>query len=444
MTRIIVVGGDAAGMSAASKARRVLPEAEIVVYEAGSFVSYSACGIPFYVSGTVKEFDDLLHYPVSKFIDERNIDVRTESNVTGVNIAKKEITVECRGQKATDIYDRLIIATGARPKIPEMFSDLARFYTMRNLDDLKRLMKDVKGKRKIAVIGGGYVGVEMSEAFTELGARVSLFQRSGSLLRGMDMEFSDKIRKEMEVNGVTVYLDSPVTAVHQDEDGITTITAGDVTDSFDFLFIATGVTPNSEFADGAGLRKTEFGAIIVDSNMRTSVPDVYAAGDVATTYDMITGRQTYFPLATGSNKSGRVAGNNAAGGSQEYRGIARTEVIKVFSLAIGKTGFSSSQALGEGFTPVEVTISATSRASYYPGSEPLRIKLIADRETQRVLGCIILGKDGVAKRVDVVAAAISGNLTVEDMAAIDYSYSPPFAPAWEPLGVAADVLMKKL
>lgn len=442
--RILVIGGDAAGMSAASRVRKMLPESEVVVYEAGNYVSYSACGIPYYVGGKVEKFDDLLHYPVSKFEKERRIEVRTGCRVSGINTGNKTVSFGCGGKEGSDAYDTLIIATGARPIVPDLFRNACNLFTMRNLDDLKSLMNnDLEGK-EVSIVGGGFVGVEMAEAFVSSKARVTLFQRSGSLLRGLDMEFSDIIRQEMEKNGVSVLMNSPVDEVTMSADGKTVVKSGDLSRSSDILFVAVGIRPNSEIVRGTDIEVDERGAIIVDRHMKTTSADVYAAGDVATTFDMITGSRIYFPLATGSNRSGRIAGYNAGGGSKEYGGVARTEVIKIFSLALGKTGLDVDEAAMEKFDPVSVTIESTSRASYYPGSSALKIKLIADRKTHRVLGCIMLGKDGVAKRTDIVAAAIYGKMTVEEMSEIDYSYSPPFAPAWEPLGVAADVLMKKL
>lgn len=442
--RIIVIGGDAAGMSAASRSRKVSPDSEVVVYEAGNHVSYSACGIPFFVGGEIAEFDQLLHYPLSKFREERRIEVNTNSLVTGINIDRKEVTVKSGDRTFTDRYDRLIIATGARPKVPELFAGHRLVLTLRSLDDMNALLERLDGVREVAIIGAGYVGLEMAEAFTSRGIHVTLIQRSERVLKGLDSSFADLVIEELKSNGVEVHLNSPVEDVWESDGDKITLRSGSLTASFDMVLLATGVVPNSEIAREAGIPVDENGAVIVDRSMRAGKEDVFAAGDVATTFDRITGDMIYFPLATGSNRSGRVAGISAAGGKTEYPGICRTEVVKVFSLNIGRTGLGMEDAARAGFDPVSATIKAYSRASYYPGAQDLRIMMTGDRKTRKLLGATIIGKEGVAKRIDVVAAALYSGLLVDDLTGIDYSYSPPFAPAWEPLGVAAEVLMKKL
>lgn len=431
-------------MSAASRARKVLPDSEVVVYEAGNYVSYSACGIPFYVGGEVESFDDLLHYPVSKFIKERNIDVRVKSRVTKISVNSREITVDSGEKTYKDNFDRLIIATGASPRIPEVFTGKKHVFTIRNLDDMNSLLGNLEEAREIIIVGAGYVGLEMAEAFTSKGKHVAIFQRSDRVLRGIDRTFSDLIVEELKSKGVEVHMNSPVETVDDSQENSITVKSGTMTASADLVFLAAGVTPNSQLVLDSGIEVDDSGAIKVNKRMETSVNGIYAAGDVATTWERISGKELYFPLATGSNRSGRVAGMNAAGESAEYTGITKTEVVKVFSLNVGRTGLNEEEAKHAGFDPVSVTITASSRAKYYPGAQQLRIKMTGDRKSHRLLGCEMAGREGVAKRLDVVSAALYSGLTVEDTTGIDYSYSPPFAPAWEPLGVAADVLLKKL
>lgn len=442
--KIVVVGGDAAGMSAASRARKYAPESEIVVYEAGQHVSYSACGMPFYIGGEVRDFQDLIHYPVSKFIQERKIDVQLGARVTSLDTQKKELTITQDGETVTDSYDRLIIATGARPSIPEIFAGKKNVYTLRHIDDLLKFEESMTDVHRISVIGAGYVGMEMAEALSKLGKEVTVIQRSERVLRGIDEDFSSMISKELGINKVNMFLNSPVKSIEEEKGRITSIRAGEKRIPTDAVFVATGVIPNSEFARNAGIRTSRNGAIVVNERMQTSAPMVFAAGDVATTHNTVTGKETYFPLATGSNKGGRIAGENAAGRRSTYSGIAGTEVVKIFSLAVGRTGLDEAEAKLNKFRPVSVVITATSRSSYYPGSSPLKVKLVADENTHRLLGGFLLGKEGVAKRIDVLATALYSKLKVEDLTKIDYSYSPPFAPTWEPLGVAADVLLGKM
>lgn len=442
--KIVVVGGDAAGMSAASRARKYAPDSEITVYEAGQHVSYSACGMPFYLGGEVRDFNDLIHYPVSKFVQERKINVQLGARVTALDTQAKELTIVQNGVITTDNYDRLVIATGARPRIPEIFSGKKNVYTLRHIDDLLGFEEAMTSVHKVSVIGAGYIAMEMAEALSKLGKEVTVIQRSERVLRGIDEDFSSMISKELEINKVNMFLNSPVKSVEEDKGRITSIRAGEKRIPTDAVFAATGVIPNSEFASLAGIRTASSGAIVVNERMQTSAPMVYAAGDVATTQNLVTGRETYFPLATGSNKSGRIAGENAAGKRSVYSGITGTEVVKIFSLEVGRTGLDETEARLNKFRPVSVVITATSRSSYYPGSSPLKVKLVADENTHRFLGGFLLGKEGVAKRLDVLATALYSKLKVEDLTRIDYSYSPPFAPTWEPIGVAADVLLGKM
>lgn len=442
--RVIVAGGDAAGMSAASRVRKFAPDSEIVVYEAGEHVSYSACGMPFYLGGEVRDFNDLIHYPVSKFIEERKIDVQLNSWVEHIDTSRKEVVVNRKGEVITDHYDRLIIATGARPFIPEIFRGKANVFTLRHIDDLLPFEEALSSIQKIVIVGAGYVGLEIAEALMRLGKDVTVVQRSEYILRGFDEEFTFMITKELEKNKVKLMLSSPVGGIEEQDGRIKTVKVGQNRLETDAVFVATGVTPNSEFAADAGIRVARSGAIVVNERMQTSAPMVYAAGDVATTTNIVTGKEVYFPLATGSNRSGRVAGENAAGKRTSYHGTAGTEVMKLFDLEIGRVGLDEKEARMNKFRPVSSSIMATSRSSYYPGSSPLKIKLVADENTHKFLGGMMVGKEGVAKRIDVLATAIYARMKIEDLARIDYSYSPPFAPAWEPLGVAADVLLGKL
>lgn len=442
--RFIVIGGDAAGMSAASRIRKKRPESEVVVYESGDYVSYSACGMPFHIEGIVHEFKDLIHYDVSKFREERHIDVHLRSKVISIDPKLHTISYENNGQISNDHYDKLVITTGASPKIPDALIGAPGVYTLRTLNDLLPFEQSVNKARHVTVVGAGYIGLELAEALRNRGKGVTIIQHSGKLLRGYDSELSSTIENELNENSVQLEMNSEISSVKGGEGDLTiTTTSGRIIHT-DMIAVAVGVHPNSKIAAEAGIETGISGAIRVNRFMETSQPDIYAAGDVATTFNRITGKETYMPLATGSNKSGRVAGENAAGGHKEYAGITGTEVVKVFSLEVGKTGFDLATASQEGFDPVSVTIVSTSRSSYYPGSQKITIKMVGDRKSGKLLGAEMIGREGVAKRIDIVAAALYSGLSVEDMTGIDYSYSPPFAPTWEPILVAADVLMGKI
>lgn len=442
--RIIIIGGDAAGMSAASRARRNSPESEVVVYEKGAYVSYSACGMPYYLGGVVRDFGSLTHYPLSKFIGERRIDVHINSEVLEIKPERKEIIVKSIEGTFSDHYDALVIATGARARIPDEYLGFNEVYTLRTLNELRALEEAVTSARTAVIIGAGYIGVEIAEAFVKRGLKVSIVQRSNRILRGLDTEMMESVNETLRRNGVDVILNSAVDQVLIDDGKISGVRAGSRNVSADLLFVSIGVIPNSEIAARAGILLGASNAIKVNDHMETSAEGIYAAGDVATTRNIINGKDMYFPLATGSNKEGRIAGENAVGGNASYPGICATEVVKVFDLEVGRIGLTDQEALESGFKPISSTITSTSRASYYPGASPITIRLTADQETHKLIGANLIGREGVAKRLDVLASAVYSKLTIEDVTMIDYSYSPPFSPVWEPLGVAADVLMGKL
>ncbi len=442
--RFIVIGGDASGMSAASRIRKRRPESEVVVYEAGEYVSYSACGMPYHIGGVVPNFEDLIHYDIAKFRDERHIEVRLKCRVKSIDPKSRTIVYEKDGNNFTDRYDRLVIATGASPKVPPAIRTSPGVYTLRTLNDLKPLERAIAASRHITVLGAGYIGLELSEALRSREKEVVVVQHSAKLLRGYDTDLSSQIERELLDHGVKLEMNAEISQAEGSEGNLTVTTTSGKRFKTDMIIAAVGVKPNSEFASDAGIELGASGAIRVNKFMETNLPGIYAAGDVATTFNRITGKETYMPLATGSNKSGRVAGENAAGGHKEYPGIVGTEVIKVFSLEIGKTGLDQASALQEGFDPVSAIITSTSRSSYYPGSQNITIKMVGDLKTGKLLGAEMIGKEGVAKRIDIVAAALYSGLSVEDMTGIDYSYSPPFAPTWEPILVAADVLLGKM
>ena len=442
--RFIVIGGDAAGMSAASRIRKRRPESDVIVYEAGQYVSYSACGMPFHIGGVVKDFNSLVHYPVEKFRKERNIDVRLGVRVTAIDRKNREITFKSQGTTGRDNYDRLVIATGASARVPENLQGVPNVYTLRTLNDLQGFESALDRVHDVTIVGAGYIGLELAESMRSRGKTVRIIQHSGRILRGFDKQLSGAIMDEVLVNNVQMLMSTEITQVEQSGDSLRIGLGNGQSLNTEMIVVATGVRPNSDMARDAGLEIGVSGTIKVNEYMETSDPLIFAAGDVASSFNMITGKEVYMPLATGSNKSGRIAGENAAGGRSKFAGIAGTEVVKVFSLEVGKTGLDHDAAVSEGFDAVSSTITSTSRSSYYPGSSPLTIKMTADKKSRRVLGTEIIGREGVAKRIDVVATAIYSKLTVDDMLGVDYSYSPPFAPTWEPILVAADVLSGKL
>lgn len=446
MTRLVVVGGSAAGMSAAAKAKRVNKKLEVVVFERSRYVSYAPCGIPYYVEGLVKKLDNLVYYPAEYFRKERGIDVRNRHEVLDIDHnAKKVVAKDLNKDKVLEMeYDYLVLATGGKPLIPETLSAKPNgVYTIRTLEDGKNINRACEKAETIGVVGGGYIGLEMAEAFRLRNKRVLLFQRSFLMRRAVDPEISKDIEDELNKHDVTVHLGEAVKGF-RGRGKITHIVTDKGEYLVDMVFLAIGVKPNVDLASKMGVELGVTGAIKVDERMRTSLENVYAAGDNVETVHLVSRKPTYLPFAPAANKMGRIAGDNVAGGDSVFKGVLGTAFTKVFNLHIGRTGLSLRQAKEAGFDAVAVDIKHISRSHYYPGREQIHIRLVADKESHRLLGGAITGKEGVAGRVNVLAAALWGGLTVEDLTQLDLGYQPVFAPVWDGLIVAANVMKRQL
>jgi len=470
--RLVVIGGDAAGMSAASRARRLRPDVEIVVLERGDIVSYGACSLPYYISGVVGSRDDLIVHDAEFFRRERHIDVRTGTEAA--EIRPRDRTVVCRTAAGEEsiTYDALVLATGAkaiRPPLPGV--DLPGIFTLRSVPDgdairdrLAALGADaspgdtaapsiesggiaepVPGAIRAAVVGGGYIGLEMAEALVARGARVTVIELLPKVLSTYDPDMSDLVLRELLDRGVIVRTDTRVEGFEEGADGhVGCVLAGGQRLSTDIALISVGVRARAELATAAGIDLGRSGAIAVDPRQVTSEPGVLAAGDCAESPHIVTGRSTWIPLGTTANKQGRIAGENAVGGDIRFPGVAGTNVTKIFGLEVAQTGLSTAVAESEGFAPDAVRISGVTRSHAYPGSERITVKLVFDRGAGRLLGGQMVGVEGVAKRIDVLAAALAAQMDVRALAALDLSYAPPFAPVWDPILIAANQAVKKL
>ncbi len=457
--RILVIGGVAAGTSAASKARRVDPGADIKIIQEENVVSYSACGIPYVIGGMINNFEVLIERKVGVFKDKYDIDVITNTHAFKIDRFKKQVyTTNLQSlEERTFDYDSLIIATGARASIPNIKGANHRgVFFVRNYSDGMRINdSDIINRAQSCIIAGaGLIGLEMVEAFRKRG----LTGRSGSMIDVTVVEMADHIlptmldktmakivERELEANGVkTIKGERVQEIVGRDGEvtGIKTNTNHEI--NSDFIVLGTGVIPNSAIARDAGIELGYANAIKVDEYMRTNVPSIYAAGDCATARNYITNKDMYLPLGTTANKQGRVAGENAAGGNAKFPGIAGSAITKVFDLFIGKTGLTSEEALREGFDPVEEMIEDITRAGYYPGNKPIWIKIVADRRSRIVLGSQIVGGEGVKERVDLIALALLLKAGVRDLAGYDACYVPPASPVWEPVNIAASQIAKQL
>ncbi len=448
----MVIGGVAAGLSAASRARRVNPRLEILVFEKGPDISYSACGLPYFISGKVREADSLRVYSPEFFRTRRNIQVFSGHEVTEISASRRRVTVvPPSGAKLQEVaYDRLVVATGAepaRPAIPGL--DLGGVFHVNDLQATLAFERFLEAERPAtaAIIGGGYIGLEMADALKSRGLQVTLIERSAGLFEAVDADIVSPIEAELARAGVRVMKGAPVTALVGDRTGrarrVVCESLPAQSAEVDCVVLATGVRPRVKLAEAARIQVGSTGAIAVNEFMETNEAAVFAAGDCAEALHRVTGRPAYFPLGTTANKQGRVAGENAAGGRARFRGVVGTAVCKVFSLEVARTGLNTAEAGQAGFRVCSATIQAPARARYL-GGQNLTVKLIADRASGRLLGAQIVGAEGVAKRIDILATALYAGLTVADVAELDLSYAPPFSTVWDPVLIAAQQLLHEV
>jgi NADPH-dependent 2,4-dienoyl-CoA reductase/sulfur reductase-like enzyme len=447
--RLVVIGGVAAGMSAASRARRLNPKIEIMVFEKSGFVSYGSCGLPYFVSDVIKAPENLVVYDAKFFKEKRDIDVYLHHEVLKIFPAKRSVLVkDLEKDKEFEVgYDKLVIATGARAVKPNIKGiDLNGIFTIRFLEDgiaIKNFIRE-NSPKKALIIGAGYIGMEMAEALVSLGIDVTIVEVMPNILGSMDDEINEVIEAELQKNGVKLLKSTSVVEFVGDGFVRKAILNNGSSLDVDLVIVGAGIKPNSEIARDAGIEIGRSGAIAVNQRMETNIPGVFAAGDCAEAFHLVLGRPVYIPLGTTANKQGKVAGENAVGGNAIFKGIVGTAVFKVFELEVARTGISEKQAKEEGIDYVSTVIEHSSRAHYYPGGSKIRVKLIAEKRTGRLLGAEMVGRDGVAKRIDVFATALHARMSIGEIAGLDLSYAPPFAPVWDPILIAANDIEKKL
>jgi NADPH-dependent 2,4-dienoyl-CoA reductase/sulfur reductase-like enzyme len=426
---LVVIGGVAAGMSAAARARRLDPRLEIVVLEKGPVISYGACGLPYFVEGRVADAKQLIVYTPEYFRKERQIDVRTNSRVTMISHPKREVVLESGARVP---YERLVIATGARCDTAGIAgSKLPHVFTLHTLEDAERMRAFLRERRprRAAVIGAGYIGMEAADALRRNGLEVTVMEASPNVLLREDTAFTDAVRRHLERHRVELRTGERVTLI----EGL----------PYEMVVLSAGFKPNVGLAADAGIELGRTGAVRVDDRMETNLRGVFAAGDCAEVGHLVTGRPTWIPLGTTANKAGRVAGANAAGGRERFAGIVGTSIVSIFGMGFATTGFSVAQARAEGFTPVSARIEAYSRPRYYGGTKTV-VELVADRATRRLVGGSVIGEEGAAGRINVIASALGSRMRLDEFEQLDLAYSPPFAPVWDPLLIAAQRLMKEL
>ncbi len=433
----MVIGGDAAGMSAASQARRHDDDLEIVALEKGAYTSYAACGIPFFVAGEVSDLEDLVARTPQQFRDKQRIDVRTEHEVTAIDTAAAHVEVRdhAHGRTFTLGYDQLLVATGGRPIRPDLPGiDLDFVHGVQTLGDGAALHAHAEesATEHVVVVGGGYIGLEMAEAFIRWGADVTLLEAAPQVMGTLDADMAALVREALERHEVEVRCDTLVSGF---EPGRVLTEAGPI--EAGLVVLGMGVAPNSSLAADAGVPTGARGAIRVDRRQRTGVEGVWSAGDCAESRHLVTGDPVHIALGTVANKQGRVAGINLGGGYATFPGVVGTAVTRLCATEIARTGLTEREADAAGFCYVSTRVEATTRAHYYPGASPITVKMLAERGSGRVLGAQIVGHEGAAKRIDIVATALTARMDVEELLNLDLGYAPPFSPVWDPVLIAA-------
>ena len=447
MEKILIIGGNAAGLTAAARAKRIDPRLKITVLEKGPHISYSTCGIPYYFAGQVSQ-NSLISYTPESFEKERGIKAHANVCVDGIEPGRKRVvgTRTDTGEKVEYSYDRLLIATGVQPRRPNIPGiDLTNVFSILSLQNAVEAQPALASAEKVSIIGAGYVGLELAESLHGLGKKVRLFERQGQVLSSVDADMAQIIEYELQRFGVGVSVGAKVLALvgHGGKvDGVKA--AGGIgIEPSDVVIMDTGVSPNVELARAAGVQIGVLGGITVNSSMETSVPSIYAAGNCVETYCPIRRRPVLSYLGTVAAKQGRVAGENLAAHKASFQGAIGTTVLKVFDLAAARTGLSVKEAAVEGIPVVSARIEALDRAAYYPGAKKLWVKLVAERESRKLIGAQVIGYGDAAHRIDVAATAITTGMRIDEFSQLDLAYSPPYNNLWDPLLVAAQALMKQ-
>ncbi len=444
---IAVIGGVAAGASAAATARRSSEDAHIVVFEQSRDISYGACGIPYHIEGVIPEAEDLVAFTADSFREKKGVEVRTGTRAVALDAQQQRLTLqEIDGEKSYTVrYGRLVIATGARAALPpvEGLSLGEPIYTVRTLEDARGIYEYMDRARpeSAVVLGAGYIGLEMAEALRERGLEVTVLELLDQVLPGADPGMAAMLQNTLEERGVTVHTSSKVDAVEKTAAGVTVHSDGRQYPAQLFV-VAAGIVPETELVREAGAELGASGAIRVNRRMETSLPHVYACGDCAVAPHMVSREEVYIPLGTTANKQGRIAGKNAAGGGEEFAGVLGTMITKAFDTEYAKTGLGETEAQSH-YTAEAVTIKSRCRAGYYPGAGRIMLKLIFEKGSGRLLGAEAAGCE-VKARIDSLAVATAEELDVERLSQMDLAYAPPFSPVWDPVLVAANVAKKKV
>lgn len=438
--KVLIVGGVAGGATAAARLRRLNEFCEIILFERGEHISYANCGLPYYIGGVIEDSGQLILQTPESFKARFNIDVRVNSEVFSINPASKTVEVKRvdNGETYSESYDYLIISTGAYPIFPDIKgADSERVFTLRSIADTFRIKDfiDRNKPRRAAVIGGGYIGVEVAENLHKSGLEVTIIEKANQVIASIDCDMAAQVHRHIEKMGVRLLLESTVHAITDDKGELRIAVDSDEITA-DMAVMAVGALPDTALAKRAGLKLNQRGSIIVDRYMRTSVRDIYAVGDAVEVTDFITGQQTFIPLAGPANKQGRIAADNICGLKSEYTGTQGSSILKVFDLTVAATGINEKTAKKLGIDYDKSFTFSPSHASYYPGASTMTMKVLFEKRSGKILGAQIIGHEGVDKRCDVIATAIRFGATAHDLTKLELCYAPPYSSAKDPVNIA--------
>jgi len=452
--KVIVVGGVAAGPKAAAKIMRLDASAEVTILERGKFISYAGCGLPYYVSGTVKEQKDLMSTPVGVLRDPgffekvKKVKVLTEAEALEIDRAQKRVRFRRGGEDADAWlpYDKLVLATGASPVIPPLPNiALSNITTLHNISDAERIRALLAQAKppEVVMIGGGLIGVEAVEALVQNGCRVTIVEMMPHILGMLDWEMARLVERHMETQGVRILTNTRATGF-EGEGCVSAVLTSQGRLPADLVVLGIGVRPNVGLARSAGLEIGTTGAIKVEETMRTSDPDIYAAGDCAQSTDLVSGKPCYVPMGSTANKQGRVAAINICGGQDRFPGVLGSTVCRVFDFCVARTGLTEAAARQQGYSVTTVLVPDSDRPHYMPSAKPLILKLVVDTKSRKLLGAQAVGPGAGDKRMDVAAVAITAGMTVDQISKLDLCYAPPYSPALDNIITAANVARNKL
>lgn len=439
--KVIIVGGVAGGATAATRIRRLDEHAQITIFERSGYISYANCGLPYYIGGVIEDREELTLQTPESFRTRFRIDVRVKHEVIDIDPERKTVAVRNleTGEKFEESYDKLILSPGAKPTRPDLPGiDSDKLFSLRTVEDTFRIRQFVeKQKPKTAVmVGGGFIGLEMAENLCELGIQVTVVQRSNQLMNTLDYDMATLVHSKLRENGINLKFGANVVGFEETETGLRVLMKDDQPIPADMVLLAIGVSPENALAKTAGLELGVKGAIVVNDKMESSAADIYAVGDAVQVKHTVTGNDAVISLAGPANKQGRIAADNICGLDSQYKGSMGSSVIKLFDLTAASTGLTEKAAQRAGISYDKVVLSPASHAGYYPGAKTMTMKVVYEKDTLKILGAQILGQEGVDKRLDVLATAISAGVKADQLKDLDLAYAPPYSSAKDPVNMA--------